>query len=216
MKQTLSQKAYRARRGPHRALMAGCNPAGNIHASLICPTGGPWLHVFTASNSSPFTPVATRAWQQQVPFSPGSQPALRVPPDVMRRLRLNWTRLQSSVRQENAAHSPLIASKELKFSYMTDKWKLGMKWAMGSLNRKQCQQPLCLENTHKYKLFTNSTKGWRFSLRQKTLAAAKTICYIPLACKRGLMEERSSKGSSAESSNKNKMLICKDTPKDSP
>ena len=103
------------------------------------------------------------------------------------------------------------------FSYITNNWKLGMKWEVGSLNRKQCQQSLYLENTHKYKAFTNSTKRCSFYLRQRTPVVAKTIPYILLGCKRGLMEQRSSRGSSAESSNNNKkMLVCKDTPRRQP
>lgn len=139
---------------------------------------------------------------------------------------LNRMRLRSPARQESGAHGLLITSKQLTFSYIINNWKLGMKWEAGSLNRKQCQQPLYLENTHKYKAFTNSTKHCSFYLRQRTPVIAKTISYILLGCKRGLMDKRSSKGSSAKSSNNNNdnnndnnnnnMLVCKDIPRRQP
>lgn len=67
-----------------------------------------------------------------------------------------------------------------------------------------------LSALRKHEDFANNSKCHSFYLRQRTLVVAKTISYL-LGCKRRLMEEGLSRGSSAESNSNNNMLVCKGT-----
>ena len=154
--------------------------------ALTCPVGGPWLHAFTAKNLPPFClgfPIYIAAVYLRG-YCLSLLAANLCYKYTWSRHMLNRTRLQSPTRQESAAHSLLITSEQLMFSFIIHNWKLGMKWEVGSLNRKQHQQSLYLANTHKCNAFTNSPKHFSFCLRQRTLAVAKASSYILLGCKR--------------------------------
>lgn len=113
---------------------------GTSMLALICP----WHRAFTAKNFSPFYLCCHMCIAAAGTFIPGSQPMSQVPLDLLQRLMLNRMILQSPA---SAAYSLLIKSKQQKFSWFRNNWKLDNKWDMGCLNRKQCQQSLYLENT---------------------------------------------------------------------